>query len=265
MSYKLKVLPEDFFVSEVISIHPTGEGEYSFYLLKKRNITTWEALGKISKKWRIPLKNFGYGGLKDKKAIAFQYITIKKGPKKDLSEENFELTYLGKSKEPISKAKLLGNNFEIVIRDTKIKEEVLKEEIEKVKTFGLPNYFDEQRFSSIKESKDFPIREIILGNYERALYLILVYCSFDEISQARKLKECLKENWRRWEKCLAFAKLNWEKNLLSFLATHNPSQRTFKRALHLIDQEFLFFLGNVYQSYLWNEMLKEVLSYLNLV
>lgn len=265
MSYKLKVFPEDFFVSEVISIYPAGQGEYSLYLLQKREITTWEALGKIAKKWRIPLKNFGYGGLKDKKAIAFQYLTIKNGPKKDLKEKNFELTYLGRSEEPLSKEKLIGNNFEIVIRDAQIKEEVLKEEIEKVKTFGLPNYFDEQRFSSVKESKEFPVKEIILGNFERALYLILVYSGFDEISQARKLKECLKKNWRRWERCLDLAKLNWERNLLSFLSAHKPSQRTFKRALHLIDQEFLFFLGNVYQSYLWNEVLKEVLSYLNLV
>ncbi|MFN3567423.1 MAG: tRNA pseudouridine(13) synthase TruD [Caldimicrobium sp.] len=264
MSYKIKVLPEDFIVSEVSSLSPSGDGEFSLYLLKKWNLTTWEALGSIAKKWRIPLKHFGYGGLKDKKAISYQYITIKNGPKKDLKDTNFELIYLGKTKEPMNKEKLLGNTFEIRVREVEIEEDVLKKEIEKVKNYGLPNYFDEQRFSSIKECKAFPVKEIILGNFEKALYLILAYSSFDEISHSKKLRECLKNNWRKWEKCLPLAKLKWEKDLLSFLIQHKSSQRTFKRALHLLDQEFLFFLGNVYQSFLWNEVLKEVLSYLNL-
>ncbi len=265
MSYKLKSSPKDFVVSEVASIQPSKEGDFSLYLLKKWDITTWEAIGKIAKKWKLSLKYFGYGGLKDKKALTFQYITIHNGPKRDLKDKNFELTYLGKSKHPMDKDKLLGNNFEIVVRETYIQEDVLEAEIEKIRIFGLPNYFDEQRFSSIKESKAFPVKEIILGNYERALYLILAYSSFDEITSSKKLRDCLKKNWKKWQNCIEYAKLNWEKNLLSFLATHKPSQRTFKRALHLIDLDFLFFLGNVYQSYLWNEVLKEVLNYLNLV
>ncbi|MFN3504759.1 MAG: tRNA pseudouridine(13) synthase TruD [Caldimicrobium sp.] len=264
MSYKIKVLPEDFIVSEVASIGPSGEGDFSLYLLKKWNLTTWEALGNIAKKWRIPLKHFGYGGLKDKKAISYQYITIKNGPKKDLKEKNFELLYLGKTKEPMNKEKLEGNTFEIRVRDVEIEEEDLKREIEKVQNYGLPNYFDEQRFSSVKESKTFPVKEIIMGNYEKALYLILAYSSFDEIHKSHELRECLKNNWRKWENCLSLAKLKWERELLNFLIHHKPSQRTFKRALHLLDQEFLFFLGNVYQSFLWNEVLKEVLAYLNL-
>lgn len=265
MSYTLKLYPEDFIVSEVVTLYPSNKGDYSLYLLKKENLTTWEALGKIAKKWRLSLKNFGYGGLKDKKALTLQYITIKNGLKRDLKEKNFELIYLGRTQIPLDKNQLLGNNFEIVVRDVSLKEEILKTKIEEIQEFGLPNYFDEQRFSSVKESKEFPAKEIILGNYEKALYLILAYSSFDEIKSSKKLRECLKKNWKQWENCLELAKLNWEKNLLSFLAHHKSSHRTFKRALHLIDQEFLFFTGNVYQSYLWNEVLKEVLNYLGVV
>lgn len=264
MSYKIKVNPEDFIVSEVVSLSPSGTGEYSLYLLKKRNLSTWDALGQIAKKWHLPLKFFSYGGLKDKKALTFQYITIKNGPKRDFIKKDLELTYLGKSLAPLGKNHLLGNNFEIVVREAEIEATELYKRSEEVKRYGIPNYFDEQRFSSVKECKSFAVKEIIKGNFESALYLILALSSPDEFAYSRKLRSCLKKNWRKWKECLPFANLNWEKNLLQFLASHNPSQRTFKRALHLLDQEYLFFLGNVYQSYLWNEILKELIIYYRL-
>ncbi len=265
MTFQYKVHPEDFLVSEVITLYPEKKGEYSLYLLKKKNLTTWEALGQIAKALKLPLKYFGYGGLKDKKAVATQYITIKGGPKEDLKGTNFELIYLGKVDKPLSKEHLLGNNFEILIREVKKTEDEILQEIESIKNFGIPNYFDEQRFSSVSSSLKFAVKEIILGNYEEALYLILAESSPDEISYSRKLRECLKENWQKWETCLKFARLKWERDLLKFLSQHSPSKRTFKRALHLVDQDYLFYLGNVYQSYIWNEVLKEILKYLKVV
>ena len=264
MKIKLKLNPEDFIVSEVVKIYPTERGEHSLYLLKKINLTTWDALGKIAKKWHIPLKNFGYGGLKDKRAISYQYITIKGGPKRDLKENNLELTYLGKSPKQIEKGDLLGNNFEIVVREVELEENILIKRVDEVKRYGIPNYFDEQRFGSVTESKEFAVKEIIKGNWERALYLILVESSYEDFSLSQKLRECLRKNWRNPQICLPYARITWIQNLLIFLSEHRYSQRTLKRAINLIDQEYLFFLGNVYQSFLWNEVLKEILRYLHL-
>ncbi|MGC9109948.1 MAG: tRNA pseudouridine(13) synthase TruD [Caldimicrobium sp.] len=262
MTFKYKVHPEDFIVSEVINLYPQEKGEYSLYLLRKENLTTWEALGQIAKTLKLPLKYFGYGGLKDKKAVAFQYITIKDGPKRDLKSSNFELVYLGKVNKPLSKEHLLGNNFEIKVYDVDIPEDKILYELESIKNFGIPNYFDEQRFSSVGNHLKFAAKEIIQGNYEEALFLILAESSPDEITYSKKLRNCLRKNWRKWENCLKYARLKWEKELIKFLSQHKPSKRTFKRALHLVDQEYLFYLGNVYQSYLWNEVLKEILKYL---
>ncbi|PMP68120.1 MAG: tRNA pseudouridine(13) synthase TruD [Thermodesulfobacterium geofontis] len=256
---KIKENLEDFVVSEIADIYPEGKGEYSLYMLKKFNISTWDALGKIAKKLRISMDSIGYGGIKDKKAIAHQFLTIRNGPKKDLKEKEFQLIYLGKTTKPMSKDLLIGNRFEIVVRDFKVEEEKFNKEVELVKNFGLANYFDEQRFGSIKSSGEFAVKEIILGNYEKALYLMLAEGSAIDIERTRKLRECLKKHWRDFKKCLDLAEVNWEKNLLKFLTQHKPSKRTFKRALNLVDKEYLFFLGNAYQSYLWNEILKEII------
>jgi tRNA pseudouridine13 synthase len=256
---KIKERLEDFVVSEIANIYPEGKGEYSLYMLKKFNISTWDALGKIAKKLRISMDYINYGGLKDKKAIAHQFITIKGGPKRDIKEKEFELIYLGKTTKPMSKDLLIGNKFEIIVRDFQIEEKKFDREVELVRKFGLSNYFNEQRFGSIKSSKEFAVKEVILGNYEKALYLIMAEGSAVDIEKTRKFRECLKKHWRNFEKCLELAKVNWEKSLLNFLITHKPSKRTFKRALNLVDKEYLFFLGNAYQSYLWNEVLKEVI------
>jgi len=261
---KIKEKLEDFIVSEIANIYPENQGEYSLYLLKKFDISTWDALGKIAKKLRISMDSIGYGGLKDKKAIAHQFITVKRGPKKDIKEKNFELIYLGKTSKPMSKELLKGNKFEIIVKNFKVEEKILDKEIEYIKKFGLANYFDDQRFSSVKISKKFAIKEIIKGNYEEALYLMLAEGSALDIEKTRKLRNCLKKYWGNFKNCLEFAKATWEKNLLKFLSEHKPSKRTFKRALNLVDKEYLFFLGNVYQSYLWNQIIKKIFEILKI-
>jgi tRNA pseudouridine13 synthase len=264
---KIKTKPEDFVVSEVADISPEAKGDFALYLLKKNNITTWEALGRLAKQLHIPLSRVGYGGLKDKRAVSHQYITIYQGPKKDLKFDRFELIYLGQTSKPMDQSKLLGNRFEITVRDVEVSDKALEEEVERAKKYGVPNYFDEQRFGSVKGAKkpEFAAKYIIKGDYERALYLALVTASPDEGQESRKFRGCLKKNWRKWENCLPLARLKWEKELLTFLTLHQPSKRTFKRALQLMDREYLFFLGNAYQSYLWNEVLKRVLERLSAV
>ncbi len=261
---KIKVNPKDFVVSEVTKIQPEGRGDYALYLLTKENLTTWEALGRLAKTLRIPLERIGYGGLKDKRALTHQFITLWQGPKKDFTFPGFKLTYLGQTSIPMEQSLLLGNNFVITVREVEMVEKVLDKEMAYLREYGLPNYFDEQRFGSVVLKKDgnleFAAKEIIKGNWERALYLALAEASPDDIKESKGFRECLKKNWGLWERCLPLAKLNWTKNLLHFLNTHPSSKRTFKRALQLMDQEYLFFLGNAYQSYLWNEILKKVLQ-----
>lgn len=256
---KIKEKPGDFVVSEIADIYPEGKGEYALYLLKKYNISSWDALGKIAKYLRISMDSIGYGGLKDKKAVAHQFITIKNGPKRDLHKEEYELIYLGQTTKSMNKDLLIGNKFEIIVREVDVDQKKFEEETNLVKEYGLANYFDEQRFGSVKISKEFAVKEIIKGNYEKALYLMLAEASPSDIEKTRKFRDCLKKNWRKFENCLKLAKVKWERELIKFLSEHNPSKRTFKKALNLVDKEYLFFLGNAYQSFLWNEILKEIL------
>jgi tRNA pseudouridine13 synthase len=106
MDYKIKQVPEDFIVRELMEL-PTGSGRYAYYRLTKRE----------------------------------QFISILHGPKKSLELQNGEvsLEYLGHGRERLNLGTLEGNEFEITVRN-------LPKEFTPNVVKQFPNYFDTQRF-----------------------------------------------------------------------------------------------------------------------
>ena len=72
---KIKIIPEDFLVSEVLSENTLKqikkEGDYAVYKLKKKNIDTNHAVSDIFRKKGFRLKALG---LKDSFAITEQFL-----------------------------------------------------------------------------------------------------------------------------------------------------------------------------------------------
>jgi tRNA pseudouridine13 synthase len=141
MNYLIKSKPEDFIVKEIIDVK-SGQGIYSYFRLKKINLTTIESCQRISDSLKIKLKDIGFAGTKDKNAITEQIISIKNINKdriKNLNFKNIELEYVGNGSDPISLGDLQGNEFVITLRE-------VKKEPRKIDF--ITNYFDDQRFSS---------------------------------------------------------------------------------------------------------------------
>ena len=115
--YKLKQIPEDFIVNEISNFEVKGKGNYSYYILRKKNYSTLRAAEHIAEKIGIPLKWIGFAGNKDKAAITSQLISIKNKKADGISLKDIELNYLGSGDEPISLGDLEGNRFEITIRN----------------------------------------------------------------------------------------------------------------------------------------------------
>ena len=86
---KLKQLPEDFKVEEMSSISIFKEKKgYKIYLLEKNGIETFSLLAYLSKKNKIPVKDFGIAGLKDRHAVTRQNFTIPSKYNIDTLSEN---------------------------------------------------------------------------------------------------------------------------------------------------------------------------------
>jgi TruD family tRNA pseudouridine synthase len=76
MSFLFKQVSSDFRVFEELPFSLSGNGDAFYVYIEKRNLTTHELLEHIQKKCHISRMSIGIAGLKDKKAIARQWISI---------------------------------------------------------------------------------------------------------------------------------------------------------------------------------------------
>ncbi|MCQ6254251.1 tRNA pseudouridine(13) synthase TruD [Methanocaldococcus sp.] len=256
---KLRMKPEDFIVEEIIDFNKISGKKCYLYKLTKRNIESLKASSYISKKFRIPLKDIGYCGLKDKHALTTQYISIpKKYGKLHLDEINLKLDLVGESKFLLL-GDLEGNKFTITVRGLK------KDDIPKIKKnlkylhYGAPNYFDSQRFGSVFDRK-FIAKEIIKGNYEEAVKIILTKYKKSEKKIIKDLKRFINKNWGDWEKVWNYIKENNIKaRLYVNMVKELKKSNDYKKALSYVDDRLKKIFVAAYQSYLWNECVKELL------
>ncbi len=139
----LKQVPEDFQVFEISERFLDENGRFELYRMTKTELNTEQAVQIIADFLKIPRKRIGVAGTKDRNAITEQDITIEGNHKEHLrhfKHEKIRLEYTGRFKESLRLGMLEGNRFVITVRG--LKDEQLRE-IEKI-----PNYFDEQRFST---------------------------------------------------------------------------------------------------------------------
>jgi len=162
--YTIKSEPEDFIVKEINNLPLKNSGNYTIFVLKKRNYTTIRAIEQIAKVLNKKIRDIGFAGTKDKKAITEQSISIKDVNKEKIEKirlKDIELKFIGYSDKPVSLGDLEGNEFVITVRN--FKGEIKKDTI-------MPNFFGEQRFSK----KNIEIGRLLLkSDFKEALKLIL--------------------------------------------------------------------------------------------
>ncbi|MAG39112.1 hypothetical protein CMO90_03410 [Candidatus Woesearchaeota archaeon] len=162
---KFKQIPEDFIVKEIKGFE-SDNGLYNVFLLKKTDYTTEKAVQIISKALGIKRTNIGYAGIKDRRAVTEQYISIFKVSKirvENLKLKNLSLKFVSTSKNALAVGELKGNEFNIIVRNlpknTKIRANA-----------RIKNYFDEQRFSNKNSEIGLAI---IKKNFKKAVEFVL--------------------------------------------------------------------------------------------
>jgi tRNA pseudouridine13 synthase len=145
----LKQHPADFQVEELTDIQPS-DGPFSLYRLEKSGWTTPDAMQAIGRRWHLDRRRLSYGGLKDRHAKTVQYFSVFHGPQRRLTHQNFVVTYLGQLAQPFLPEHIRANRFQLVLRDVSREERaIFTQAFEEVRHFGVPNYFDDQRFGSV--------------------------------------------------------------------------------------------------------------------
>ena len=256
---KIKRIPDDFQVEELADDLVTG-GPYALYRLTKRSIGTPEVVEELVRRWKTQRHRIAYGGLKDKHAVTVQYLTILNGPRRNFSQTNFELVWIGQRSQPFTPQYITGNRFRIVIRD--LSEPALQQALEAipdVQASGLPNYFDDQRFGSVGASGEFIARSWCLGDYERALWLALADPHPDDRPDERRQKELMREHWGRWIECKDALDRSHRRSIVTYLADKPPDRPDYRGAFARINVDLRGLYLSAFQSCLWNRLLDHFL------
>lgn len=147
---ELKSIPEDFEVEEIPLYLPSGEGEHIYLWIEKRDISAEFLQQHLARQLGIRREEIGMAGLKDRRAITRQWVSVPGScePKVDtLDTELIRVLKIGRHTNKLKTGHLLGNRFRMIVRDVcenaltiaaTIRTELLQR--------GIPNYFGAQRF-----------------------------------------------------------------------------------------------------------------------
>ncbi len=220
--------PEDFIVEELPLYEPSQVGTHTFFAIRKRNLTTLEAINRIARDLQVQSRQFGYAGLKDKNAVTTQILSVEGvAPERVLKvqQSDIEVLWAEQHTHKLRVGHLRGNRFEITLRDIPHNTPSFVERImTRLATVGVPNRFGAQRFGN-KNDSHLIGRALVKAEWET----VVRYMITDETLQVDNVA-------RRMQRELA----------------RKPVERVVSSIPHRLRKLFL----SAYQAYLFNRVLE---------
>ena len=252
---KLRDAPEDFLVEEIPLIKKGGtSGPFLICRLTKTNWELGHAIKEIAKRLGISHRRIGWAGTKDRNAITRQWISLYNVTAEQVAGihlADIMLEPLGQANESLSLGDLLGNHFDIVIRDAEPVD--LEQRVHAINTTvsgGIPNYFGLQRFGATRPVTHLVGEWILKGDYEQAV-MTYVGLAFDgEAEHVREIRTAFSET-RDIKAALSDLppQMSYERAMLHYLYSH-PTD--YGGALLELPPKLLSMFVSAFQSYLFN-------------
>jgi tRNA pseudouridine13 synthase len=254
---RLKVRDEDFCVSERTNFPYDDEGKHAVLRVTLRGYETHEFARDLSDALGASRKRVSWAGTKDKNAVTEQVFTVADVSREEIKSVTLDgasIEYLGRSHQYVSLGDLLGNDFEVRLRDSDAPEnaEVVAEEIEAFG--GVPNLFGTQRFGSRRPVTHLVGELILEGDFRGALDAYLVKSFEDEPERTREARERLSDE-RDYAAALDYLPgyLGYERALLNALAEGREPRDALDALPHNLRRMFV----NAVQSRAFNLFLRE--------
>ncbi|MDX2130951.1 MAG: tRNA pseudouridine(13) synthase TruD [Planctomycetota bacterium] len=169
----LKERPEDFLVDEIPLYQPSGEGEHIYLLVQKRGMSTMEMVQVVARHFGVRRAAVGYAGLKDKRAITRQVVSVHTPGKTFhefpmLQHESVQVLWADMHANKLRPGHLKGNRFSVKIRGVPPTGVLTARAVlERLRATGVPNRIGEQRFGLL-ENNHLVGRELVKGDFEAA-------------------------------------------------------------------------------------------------
>ena len=153
----------DFVVEELPAYEPSGTGEHVLVRITKTDLTTLEAVRRLSRALSCDQRETGFAGMKDRRAVTTQTLSLHapRGVKgEDLAARARALALEGivvhdatPHGHKMKPGHLAGNRFSIAVRD--VPTDRLGDvgtTLERITREGVPNAFGSQRFGREKDN-----------------------------------------------------------------------------------------------------------------
>ena len=151
VSGRLRSIPEDFRVDEVLGFAPAGSGAHHWLLVRKTGCTTTFAARRLAERFEVPERDVGYAGLKDRHAVATQWFSVPTRPgaaAPGLAEiaPGVRIVRAEPGGRKLRRGVHVRNRFAIVIREIRGDRDAFADRVDRVAREGVPSYFGAQRF-----------------------------------------------------------------------------------------------------------------------
>ncbi len=253
---KLKERPEDFLVEEIPAYEPGGSGEHLYMLVEKRDMATLHMTRVIAEHFGVKPMAVGVAGLKDKRAITRQLVSVHIPGKKpadfpSLTHESLTVHWTDLHANKLRRGHLKGNRFVIRIRGIEPSKVVhAYKSLAILAARGVPNRFGPQRFGHMQRNHEVG-RAMILGEHQRVLDLILGPSAEFPLVQARA-RELYAAGDLEGSLALMPRSAHTEVRLLRTLIRGGNA----KRAVYSIEPPERSFLVTAFQSAIFNAVLE---------
>lgn len=167
-SARLKSVPDDFIVEEVLGFEPSGEGEHLWLWVEKRGLNTDQVGLLLATALGVDRSAVSYSGLKDRHALTRQWYSVQwhgvgvwsagadwlSGPEPVAPGGDAPVREPGRyrvlaqqrSARKLRRGAHEANRFVITLRQVEGERDVIDARLQQLKQEGVANYFGMQRF-----------------------------------------------------------------------------------------------------------------------
>ncbi|XP_031538943.2 pseudouridylate synthase PUS7L isoform X2 [Vicugna pacos] len=240
---------------------------YTAFTLRKENLEMFEAVGFLAIKLGVIPSDFSYAGLKDKKAITYQAMVVRKvtperlkNIEKEVEKKRMSVFNIRSVDDSLRLGQLKGNHFDIVIRNLRnqindsanLRERIL-EAIENVKSKGFVNYYGPQRFGLGRKVHTDQIGLALLKReMVKAVRLFLTPEDLDDPVNRAKKYFLQTEDAKGTLSLMPDFKVR-ERALLESLHRFGMTEEGCIRAWFSFPHSMRIFYVHAYSSNIWNE------------
>jgi TruD family tRNA pseudouridine synthase len=245
-------VPSDFRVVEQFDSSILNKsGSWRVYNVTKKGLTTTEVLGLMVTAAGVEKDQVSATGYKAKEGIAGQLVSVLGGAEIKMAEPELMVRSLGRCDRALLADDVHSNAFEVVVRDLRGDDmRRLRHNMAQVRDFGMPAYFDDQRFGCLRHGQGFVVRNLIKGDLESAVRSLVAAASPYGPDAIESYKAGIRDRWGNWEELAKFTHGRRGQSLFEHLR-ENPGDFEGAMRIGLSSRERTIHLY-AYQSHLWN-------------